>query len=305
MIPLIQVDEIRKRSHFCATNAQEWETDLVFQPIYQFFTHRSYMLLVVYRAEDMLVVGHSPPSFPVGRIVYFLRTKPELIYPNSTFDEIVHSGVLQRNYLECLVRLMSDLFSPLMAHAAGHWPDSVRNEFAAGMNRFMSTLTDIASKAEHNTVLYVPNENLSSSIQEMLADRDLIQRLETTVIRWTRQVKDILNTSHADDGTHIELPTDELNFWEQRCHDMSGISQQLNKDGVVAILKILEAASSTYVTQFQNWAQRIKDGMEVVRISFCRRFVSIYFCIPFLLYFFAIACICFLFPLHISLLPTP
>ena len=241
-----------------------WDNDMIFQAIFNFFTRRNSLLLVAYQTEGMLVVSQSPPSYPVGRLVFFVRARPDLIYPDSKFDEIVHTGVLQQDYLGSLVRLMNDLFSPLMSHAAKKWPDSVRNEFAAGMNRFMSSLTDVASKSDHNTVLYVPNEEFDRPIPEMLADRDLVQRLETTVIRWTRQVKDVLSTTHMDQGADIELPTDEIDFWQQRYQDMSGISEQLDKKGVATILDILAAADSTYLKQFKNWAQRIKDGMHVV-----------------------------------------
>ncbi|EGD81605.1 dynein heavy chain 2 [Salpingoeca rosetta] len=262
------VNEIKSRVHLEGTTESEWNNDMSFQAIFNFFTRRSSVLLTVYQSEGMLVVSHSPPAYPVGRLIYFVRAKPELIYPDSQFDDIVHTGVLQQDYLDSLVRLMNDLFSPLMSHAAKQWPDSVRNEFAAGMNRFMSSLTDVASKSDHNTVLYVPNEDLSRPMEVMLADRDLVQRLETTVIRWTRQVKDVLNTTHAEQGADIELPTDEIDFWQRRFQDMSGISEQLDKEGVATILKILEAAGSSYLNQFQSWSQRIKDGMEVSKANF-------------------------------------
>ncbi len=56
----------------------------------------------------------------------------------------------------------------------------------------IETLKKKAENAKGKTVLYLPAENIPSP--EIAAkEKDLVQRLESTVIHWTRQIKEVVN----------------------------------------------------------------------------------------------------------------
>lgn len=57
-------------------------------------------------------------------------------------------------------------------------------------------------------------------------------------------------------------PLEEIEFWKNRCTDLSGITTQLDKPGVKRIALILETAKSSYVAPFLRLAGQIK-------VSFC------------------------------------
>ena len=68
------------------------------------------------------------------------------------------------------------------------WPDGVKKEFQANLNKFMATITEESHLAKGRTFLYIPEEQVSD-IDTAVKDKDLIQRLESTDIYWTRQSK--------------------------------------------------------------------------------------------------------------------
>ena len=78
------------------------------------------------------------------------------------------------------------------------------------------------------------------------------------MIHWARQIKEVLNTQDAFEMAETSGPLDEIQFWKNRCQDLSGISSQLDKPGVKKIEQILDAAKSSYVVPFRKLSSQIK-----------------------------------------------
>jgi dynein heavy chain len=86
----------------------------------------------------------------------------------------------------------------------------------------MSSLTEAVNQSKGKTVLYIPPERRITESSKAALDKDLVQRLESTVIQWTRQIKEVVNNqdnNHNEDGVG---PLDEIKFWHNRCVDLSG-----------------------------------------------------------------------------------
>ena len=81
-------------------------------------------------------------------------------------------------------------FLPALA-AGGGWPDAVRKDVAGQAARFMASLVETSHQIRGKTVLYIPPDSLPTDIKAAAQDKDLLQRLEATVIHWTRQVKEV------------------------------------------------------------------------------------------------------------------
>lgn len=96
---------------------------------------------------------------------------------------------VQKNHLKSLVSFMNSAFIPSIMEE-GSWPDNVRKEFLAQLHKFMISITETCFQIEGYTELYIPREDLSNSDGQ---DKDLIQRLETTIIQWNRQIKEIVS----------------------------------------------------------------------------------------------------------------
>ncbi|GCC45222.1 hypothetical protein chiPu_0029544, partial [Chiloscyllium punctatum] len=78
------------------------------------------------------------------------------------------------------------------------------------------------------------------------------------VVHWTRQIKDVLSAQEAVETGEISGPLDEIDFWRNRCDDLSGIGFQLDKAGVKHIQSILELSKSSYIGPFLKLAKLIQ-----------------------------------------------
>ena len=59
------------------------------------------------------------------------------------------------------------------------YQSGVRNDFAAQLHKFMACLTDTAYKMEGKTVLYIPEEDITSSLEKSAKNKELVARLES------------------------------------------------------------------------------------------------------------------------------
>lgn len=78
------------------------------------------------------------------------------------------------------------------------------------------------------------------------------------MIHWTRQIKEVLSSQDNLETAENSGPLEEIEFWRSRCDDLSGISDQLNKPGVLRIKSILELSKSSYVSPFLKLAKQIQ-----------------------------------------------
>jgi dynein heavy chain len=132
--------------------------------------------------------------------------------------------------MNSLLKMMNGLYLPTFLNN-GTWPEGVKKEFSGSLHKFMASLTQTANEVKNHTVLYLPESEDLTNIERAAKDKDLVQRLETLLIHWTRQIKEVSNqeTSHHVDTSG---PLEEIEFWRSRTIDLSGIRSQIDRPGM-------------------------------------------------------------------------
>ncbi|XP_048373762.1 dynein axonemal heavy chain 2 [Sphaerodactylus townsendi] len=229
-------------------------------------------MLVVY-IDDLagLKVDLVMPSQEQSQLTYFIR-QPNAEITEETFHKVVQFGTVRRPYIDSLMRVLNAVYLPQLFRKAA-WPESIKNEFFSEIYHFMTSLTDTRSKMRGRTVLYIPIEALAAKPEVAVKDKALVRRLETSMIHWTRQIKEVLRAQEAIESRESSGPLEEIEFWRNRCTDLSEISKQLCKQGVRHIETVLTLSKSTYVLPFQRLAKQIQDGSEQAQSNL--RFLSI------------------------------
>ncbi|ORZ33974.1 dynein heavy chain and region D6 of dynein motor-domain-containing protein [Catenaria anguillulae PL171] len=201
------------------------------------------------------------PSTSTGSLASGLdvRSSAELEPITSmTLLKRVQYGTVTKSLLDSLVTLMNGVYVPLFVENRG-WPDTVRKDFAGQLHKFMAVLTDTAFHSQGHTVLYVPKEQLPP-LDKLTENKDVIQRLESLLVHWTRQIKDVINNQNTTETSETSGPLDEVAFWRRRCDDLSGIRDQILRPEVQQITAVLEAAKSSYLDQFNRLSLLIQEG---------------------------------------------
>ncbi|KAL5251273.1 hypothetical protein ACHWQZ_G016836 [Mnemiopsis leidyi] len=251
-------DIIKPRTCLPGLTQDMWQ-ETHYSAIYRFFCDENCRILVSYIDKNMgLVCDNNVPTSQPEQVSYFIKLEPVKL-SKSNFHSSVTYGTCNSDYMHALLGTMHSIYAPVFFKNTT-WPESVRNDFAAQLHKFMACLTDTAYKMEGKTVLYIPEEDVSSSLEKSAKNKELVARLETSVIHWTRQIKEVLSAQDALEMSENSGPLEEIAFWKSRCTDLSGISKQLDQEGIQNIKEILTLSKSSYIAPFSKLAKQIQDN---------------------------------------------
>lgn len=145
--------------------------------------------------------------------------------------------------------------------ADNDWPDGVKKDFVANVHKFMAFLNEQTHMARGQTYLYIPQEDLNDP-EANAKDRDLLQRLESIVIGWTRQIKELVSSQDSPNAKTIETPLDEINYWERRTNNLKILTERLDHVDLQKITKVLWLHKSSYLASFSKLRTKIAEGYE-------------------------------------------
>ncbi|EFO63728.1 Dynein heavy chain [Giardia lamblia P15] len=137
--------------------------------------------------------GVSQPMLTFS-IYYFVRLET-MPADFSDWRNHIQMGTVSPCVTESLLNAMNSVYSPWI-RSFNTWPSSVRDDFLSQIERYMASLTETTYLAKGRTVLYIPSfEDLDPV--EGSRNKELIPRLESLVVHWTRQIKELLSGVHS------------------------------------------------------------------------------------------------------------
>ena len=98
-------------------------------------------------------------------------------------------------------------------------------------------------------------------------ERSLIHAVESVVVEWSHQVRDVLDRSSAQpllQGTHPG-PLVELDFWKARRADLESVVDQLCCEKVVKMSRLLEKTLSSYYPAYCSMVDSIHKALDEAR----------------------------------------
>ncbi|XP_070785989.1 dynein axonemal heavy chain 2 [Enoplosus armatus] len=226
----------------------------------QFIVDTSITTIVVYvDTYGSLRVEYSMPlPGQVGEQLSYFSRMPGAIITAETFDAAVQFGTVRGDPTQRLLHDMTCLHAPSVALST-YREKSIKDNYTNNMHCYLASLTDDVYKKVGNTVLYIPMEGLQCSPESASKDKKLVQRMETVMINWTDQIKELLNAQGIMKMMDNCGPLQEITFWKSRSAKLLDISQQLQKPGVRHIQNILQLSKSPYVQRFCKLAKEIQD----------------------------------------------
>lgn len=235
--------------------------------VWDFANNEEKPILFIWCEENQLAFDYfGPPKVSKGSFdsdfAYFMKVptaaENSLKIDFTNISNCFVAGKIQNNYLKGLLNHMNNTY---IFHFIRDrtWPENAKKEFMGQLHRFMATLTEQAYSQEGFTELYIPSEQYTDA-EQAVADKDLIQRLETTLIHWIRQIKEVVNNQDSQHDQENAGPLDEINYWRQRKNNLSYIDTQLDKPELLQIKKILSMTDSSYLKGFEELTTKIKAG---------------------------------------------
>ena len=140
---------------------------------------------------------------------YFLRSGNELtidtINTEVQYGSVGTTGLNLTSFERMMKGLVDKQVSQNESLTVG-----AQNDLSGHYHRCMATLTDTIHHIR-KTVLYCPDFPFNNPSEAAL-NKDLVQIMESVVIHWTRQIKDIVNNQDTSQTQETSGPLDEIEF---------------------------------------------------------------------------------------------
>ncbi|KNC98871.1 dynein beta chain, flagellar outer arm [Spizellomyces punctatus DAOM BR117] len=215
------------------------------------FLDKDYSTILFYltQKEDLFPAIAFPGSLK-KKSVYFLKHNVGAPITEKLDTELT-MGDLSANPLEFLSVLLEEVYLPLLTNPKNleSWPEVVANDVLRHFHQLNGAVYVISGKSKGKTMLPLPHgARLTTDV-----DRSVLHTLESAVIDWTHQIKEVIKSSSAaplEEGLNPG-PMVEIDFWAAKAANLKSIYQQLTDEKIQKISKLLEVSKSTYYPAFK------------------------------------------------------
>ena len=230
--------------------------------VIDFISGETPKILSIHRAPDDSFVLQSDgyvklsTSTTLPLYGYFIRNGSGFLTLKTVEKEVICGTVGSHGLsMSAYERLMRGLVEhSLLSNPS--LTESARNELQSHYHRCMATLTDAMYFKSTRTVLYCPSFEFNSLV-EAAANKDGLQIMESIVIHWTRQIKDVINNHDSLSSSETSGALVEIDFWKDRAQNLLGIEAQLESANVMKIIQVLQYAKSNYIGPFEALTKQI------------------------------------------------
>lgn len=215
-----------------------------------------------------LQVDTNWPEAPQGKSCYFVRRSKDPILKDTPLRKALLYGDLAYSPLDHLSAFVDEILVPILSNEKNHeqWPRVVSADIIQQVHNLKRNVDVVIGQVKGKTLLPLPVgiENIEHlDVKESGLDRTLVHSIESVVIEWSHQIRDVLkrdSSQYLSDGQHPN-PFVELNFWKDKLKNLECVYDQLKTVRVTKMAKLLQQTNSVYYISFQNLFQDVVTAL--------------------------------------------
>ncbi|KAJ3365528.1 hypothetical protein HDU91_002183, partial [Kappamyces sp. JEL0680] len=228
--------------------------------MYHFLDKDVNTILFYLNQKDEIVPAVKFPSSLKKKSIYFLKRRTGAQITEKLDQELI-LGDLSANPLEFLSTLLEEVYLPILTNQKNleSWPEVVATDVLRHFHQLNGAVYVISGKAKGKTMLPLPHgaDNAETSTS-------ILHTLETAVIDWTHQIKEVIKSNSA---TPLEQglnpgPMVEIDFWTAKANNLKSIHKQLTDPKIQRIAEVLQSSKSTYYPAFQMIFDEVVFALE-------------------------------------------
>ncbi|KAI4566906.1 hypothetical protein MJG53_015583 [Ovis ammon polii x Ovis aries] len=244
------------------------------------------VLVLTLNPAGMIIPCLGFPASLKSKGVYFVKKRPENIGKDNYKERLVY-GDMSPTPVDQLIATVEEVRRLKQSHRIlsfqvlysllnqsenmSGWPSVVSEDIVKQVHKLKNEMFVMSGKIKGKTLLPIPEHlgSLDGTLESMeripsSLDNSLLHAIETIIIDWSHQIRDVLSKDSAQallDGLH-PLPRVEFEFWDARLMNLKYIYEQLNRPKVNKIVEILEKAKSCYWPALQNVYTNVTEGLK-------------------------------------------
>ncbi|MBN3279379.1 DYH9 protein, partial [Polyodon spathula] len=230
-----------------------------------------FVLVVSLSAAGQLATSAEFPASSKNKAVYFVKKSKDVLTSDSIKSNLVY-GDLSYAPLEQFSSLVEEVVVPVLANKKNHqtWPYVISQDISRHIHTLKNNVFVVAGQVRGKTLLPLPAgaEKVEDAAYETensgeLVDKSIIHSIESIVIEWSHQIREVLKRDSSEQLFQGRNPTPqvELEFWKNRYADLDCIYDQLRSTKVAKMGQLLERMDSSYYPAFKTMFQDVVAGL--------------------------------------------
>eukprot|EP00050_Salpingoeca_kvevrii_P003770 m.233351 g.233351 ORF g.233351 m.233351 type:complete len:4592 (-) comp10879_c0_seq1:411-14186(-) len=246
-------------------------------------------LIISADAKDQLTPSYEFPGTLKKKAVFFLKPTEMTITKDNVGTLI--KGDLSSAPVEQMAAMVEGVFLPLLRNDTNTttWPNVVADDVLSHAQSLQSSAFVVAGQMKGQTLLPLPVGTESFADEPAAAEGDAISEepatgsdeqddvvvapavsqstvhaIESSVIEWTHQVREVLAKDSAEplmNGEH-PLPFFEVDFWKAKRVNLTNISKQLDSLQMRKMRAVLDEYKSSYAPAFAQLYADVAAGLQ-------------------------------------------
>ena len=183
----------------------------------------------------------------------------DLITEQNLNTSIITSEIGGNTSFEHLELLSKTVLLPILSNRSNQekWGEVTTREINDCFHSFLSSTSILCGQVKGETILPMPS--LENHYDLLTQSQNRVSLLETAIITWTKQIKNVLKQdpeSLLKRGFH-PTPDVDIEFWRNKANNLNSIFEQLQGEQIRHILQALDQAKSTYCTTFARLCKEV------------------------------------------------
>ena len=160
-------------------------------------------MCVFFALKDKDLLASLTPPAKFKKAAYFVKLARGAISA-ANIDDAVAPGELTADMLGQMFKLCQEVYLPIISNAENQagWPDVVTREVLDNFQRLVAGIYVTIGQVQGKTLLPLPPVEVSSA-DRASKDKERVHVLETAVVTWTRQIKNVLKTEPEQARSHV------------------------------------------------------------------------------------------------------
>ncbi|XP_041102237.1 dynein heavy chain 11, axonemal-like [Polyodon spathula] len=219
----------------------------------------------------LLISSQAVPANLKNKSVYMIKKRADIIILSDNYKEDLLFGEVSGTLLGQMTDVLEKVLLPVLSNKKNNqkWPHFISQDVNRHVENLKSTVCVVKGQVVGRTVLPIPTitdrigDAQEDCIKQDHYDRTVVHAIESMVISWTHQIRDVLKEDSAQpllQGLNPG-PRTELDFWKARLENMLSIHEQLQSPVVRKIAKILETSESSYYPTLKEMFRDVLDGL--------------------------------------------
>ena len=219
-------------------------------------------ILYIFEQDGELCASERTPQDRKKKMLAFIKSFGTV--SESELSQKIAIMDLHPDILRHFLGISRDVFFPILTNPGNQqgWPDVIAKDLTENFHKFLASTNVILGHINGKTVLPLPPEEVYSSMEKNQHDKDSVHVLETSVVTWTHEIKEVLqlDPEAALKSGSNPGPQAELDFWSQKAENLNSIDKQLNDSKVKQIIRVLEVTKSTYFPAFNRLCKEVTQA---------------------------------------------